>query len=370
VIILLLVATNVTIPVAIANEQANAGITHDGSFLDMTRWLAANPQPGSVLTTQGAVRWVEALTDRGAFDVGPTWLLFEPWQIVDAEESYWALNAEYALTNNLQVFSFSSFNATVPPGLIGSPTYGAYIEGIQFPLLRLVPASTFIYASAGGSFTPYPLQGSQAPSWSFSTTTGPSATVTYPDVPFTATETAVLGPDGGAWLNLTFTPTPGSQVSAVNLTLSSPSLGPSLLHTPASRGVGWNGSTLFWNNSGALGQLPGSFPLTSRVSVSPTANTTALLSNASVVNSASFMFTNPAPSRPLKVSLSFQTDGANNPAASLPALMSGPAFLSEHDIHFLVVPNQVGFTATTLYFESVYGFRQAFSNTEWMVLQG
>jgi len=50
--------------------------------------------------------------------------------------------------------------------------------------------------------------------------------------------------------------------------------------------------------------------------------------------------------------------------------MSGLEFLSQHDIHFLVVPNQVGFTATTLYFESVYGFREAFSNTEWVVLQG
>ena len=159
VIVLLLVATNVTIPVAIANEQTNAGTTHDGSFLDMTRWLSANPQPGSVLTTQGAVRWVEALTDRGAFDVGPTWLLFEPWQIVNAEESYWALNAQYALTNNLQVFSFSGFNASVPSGLAGSPTYGAYIEGIQFPLLRLVPTSAFVYAVGRRVVHPVPRPG-------------------------------------------------------------------------------------------------------------------------------------------------------------------------------------------------------------------
>ena len=366
-IVLVLLLTNVTIPVAITNEQSNAGTTHDALFLQMTQWLAANPEKGSVITTQGAVRWVEALTDRGAFDVGPTWLLFEPWQILNAEECYWAINSQYALTNNLQVFSFSGFNGSIPSGLLGAPLYGAYVEGVQFPFLRLVPSSTDVFASTGGSATPYALEGSATPLLSISSSSTPAATVVYPDGLFSASESTALSPGGIAWMNLTVTPGPGVQIDGLNLTLSSPSLGPALLHAPTSQGVSLSGSGVVWNDSAILGQLPGAVPFSTQISASLAASIT--LSSPGASDAVSWNFTNPQPGSPFDVSISLQTSGLSNPATSLPTLMLGSEFLSQHDIHFLVLPNQAGFTGTAQFFEAVYGFSQVYSNPEWTVLQ-
>ncbi|HEV8050535.1 MAG TPA: hypothetical protein VGP88_08075, partial [Thermoplasmata archaeon] len=100
---------NVTVPTMALGEQTDATAAHDGPFLAAVDYLNANPAHGAVLTTQSAARWTEALTSRGAFDAGPTWLQFESWEITNAQEAYFALNSETAVTNNLLVASYSGY---------------------------------------------------------------------------------------------------------------------------------------------------------------------------------------------------------------------------------------------------------------------
>jgi hypothetical protein len=376
VLVLVLILTNVTIPVALAAEKANTGTSHDSEFLAATSWLANNPQPGSVLTTQGAVRWAEALTDRGAFDIGPTWLLFDPWQIVNAEETYWALNSAYAFTNNLNVLAYSGFNLSSASSLSENPMYGAYVEGIQFPLIRFSATGLSALASPVGSAnaTWVPAWGTgSTPVLSFPNGT-PDASVAYSTADYTLFENGTVPSVGPSWVNLTVVPLEGATVAALNVSLQTPPTGVSLLHTPTSAGVSLveptaAGTTLDWSDTAVLGQLPGAQPISSTIQVAP-GPTQTILSNSSKPNSAFMEFQNPAPTEPFTVTLAFSTAGVGNPAVKLPSKMFGSSFLAVHNIHFLLIPNQVGFAQTENLYRQVYHFSVAFHNPEWVILQG
>ena len=366
-IILLLLVANVTVPTAVYNEQLDAGTSdHDAAFLQATDWLNANDKSGSVLTTSGAVRWVEALTDRGAFDVGPTWLLFEPWQIVNAEEAYWALNSLTVVTNNVQVLSFSGFNTST---LGQAPMYSAYIEGVQFPILRVLPYSIYASASSGDAYAQVPAWGLVTPQL---TVPGPqpiSGAIAYTTPLFTVQEVGAMGPPGSAWVNLTVTPSPGDKVAALNLTLASPPVGNGFLHPPTSAGASWTGSALSWNDVGTLGQYPGNYSIRSWVTPSPAPQGTPLISSGPL-NNAEMTFANPAPSQPFTVSLLLSTDGTSNPAIVLPSVLNTTTYLAEHDIHYLLVPVQGGFGTTVAFYQAVFGYSVAFQNAQWTVLEG
>jgi hypothetical protein len=376
VLVLVLILTNVTIPVALAAEQANTGTSHDSEFLAATSWLANNPQPGSVLTTQGAVRWTEALTARGAFDIGPTWLLFEPWQIVNAEESYWALNSAYAFTNNLNVLAYSGFNLSSASSLSENPMYGAYMDGIQFPLVRFSAAGLSALASPAG-----PANATWVPAWGTGSTPvlsfpnkTPEASVVYSTADYTLFENGTVPLVGPSWVNLTVVPHEGATVADLNVSLLAPSTGVSLLHPPTSAGVSLveptaAGATLHWSDKAVLGQLPNAQPISSTIHVAP-GPTQTILSNSSKPNSALMEFQNPAPAEPFTVTLAFSTAGVGNPAVTLPSEMFGSSFLAVHNIHFLLVPNQVGFAQTENLYRLVYHFSVVFQNSEWVVLQG
>ena len=122
-VILLLVFTNVTIPVAQASESSGASVGHDGNFVAAAMWLRHAPATGGVLTDSTVARWTEALSNRQTFTVGPVWLLFDPFQIVDTQEAYWALNSQFALTNGLTVLSYSGSNTTA---FNQAPSYTVY----------------------------------------------------------------------------------------------------------------------------------------------------------------------------------------------------------------------------------------------------
>jgi hypothetical protein len=365
-VVLVLLIANVTIPSAISNEQSEAGSDHDAAYLQAIQWLNADARPGSVLTTAGAVRWTEALTDRGAFDIGPTWLLFEPWQVTNAEEAYFALNSQTALTNNAEVLSFSGFNTTA---LEQAPMYSAFIEGVQFPLLRVLPQSIFANASSGAGFTPTPVF--RGPVGVQETIPGPGANsglITYSTPLFSVAEVGAMGPDE-AWVNFTVSPSSGDQVNAFNFSLATPPAGSTFLHPPASTGDWWNGSALAWNDTGVLGQYPGNYPMQSWVVPSPAPGAPPNIT-AGPLNNAIMSFPNPHPSSPFTVSLRLWTAGTSNPAVVLPPVMNGSTFLAEHDIHYLLIPNLAGFTPTANYYESVYQFSVKFQNAEWTVLEG
>jgi hypothetical protein len=376
VLVLVLILTTVTIPVALAAEKANTGTSHDSEFLAATSWLANNPQPGSVLTTQGAVRWTEALTDRGAFDIGPTWLLFEPWQIVNAEETYWALNSAYAFTNNLNVLAYAGFNLSSASSLSENPMYGAYVEGIQFPLVRFSATGLSALATSVGS-----ANATWVPAWPAGSTpvlsfpNGTSdASVVYSTTDYTLFENGTVPSVGPSWVNLTVVPREGATVAALNVSLLAPSTGVSFLHPPTSAGVSLveptsAAATLEWSDTSVLGQLPGAQSISSTIQVAPGPAQTDL-SNSSQPNSAVMEFQNPAPTEPFTVTLAFSTAGTGNPAVTLPREMTGSSFLSVHNVHFLLVPNQVGFAQTENLYRQVYGFTVAFHNSEWVVLEG
>ncbi|MGA7649433.1 MAG: hypothetical protein WBW40_01835, partial [Thermoplasmata archaeon] len=372
-LVLALIVANVTIPVAVAAEQANTGTDHDAQFLAATAWLADNPTPGSVLTTAGAVRWTEAETTRGAFDIGPTWLLFESWQIVNAEEAYWALNSAYTLTNNVNVLSYSGFNLSSTAPLSENPMYAAYIEGIQYPLVRLNTTGLTALASTGGLPAWVPAWGVGAtPTLSFPNGTV-GATITYSTPEYGLFENGTVPASGPAWMNFTVIPRAGATVEDLEVSLLAPPLGISFLHPPTSGGVSVaettaTSLTLDWNGSTTLGQLPGTYPISSTIQTLPAPAQTNL-TNASELNGANMEFPNPDPSSPFTVALAFSTAGTSNPAVVLPPQMTGWSFLAAHDIRFLLIPNQSGFTQTVNLYRQVYHFSVAYSNPEWMVLE-
>jgi len=372
VLVLAILVANVSAPVALWNEKSDAGTDHDTQFLQAIQWLNLNPQSGSVMTTQGAVRWVEALTDRGAFDVGPTWLLFENWQILNAETTYWAFTSEYALTNNRQVLSFSGFNTST---LEQAPMYSAYVQGVQFPLLRIIDNSIYANVSTRGAWNWIPAEGVSPARLQVSDSPIPSGSITYSTSSYSVLETGIVRPPGSTWVNFTVTPNPGSEVAALRFSLGTPPTGVSLLHAPSSTGVGLmdHNHTLDWNTSGTLGQLPGSYPVDTQITM-PLAPASSSISNSSRPNNAVLTFANPDPSAPFTISLSFSTPDSSNPAVTLPPLMVGTDFFLQHDIHFLLVPNQAGFAPTVTYFEAEYGFQVTLEtgtlkSSEWTGLQ-
>ncbi len=374
VLVLALLVANVTVPMALANEKANAGTDHDSDFLQATSWLASNPVPGSVLTTEGAVRWTEALTTRGAYDIGPTWLLFESWQIVNAEEAYWALNSAYAFTNDRTVLAYSGFNLSSSSTLSENPMYGAYLEGVQYPVLRLNTTGLTALVSTGGA-------ASWVPAWGGAMTPTLSlpngsvdGSVRYASSGYDLVENGTVEANGTAWVNFTAVPARGASVDALKISLIAPPVGVTFLHPPASQGVsvvrnGTTGATLDWEDSTVLGQLPGTYDFSSTIAAAPGPAQIAL-SNSSALNGATMEFVNPDPTEPISVSILLSTSGAENPAVVLPAEMSGWTFLSEHDIEFVLLPNQPGFSQTVNLYRQVYHFSVAYSNPQWMVLQG
>ncbi len=373
-LVLALLVANVTIPVALANEKANAGTDHDSQFLAAASWLASNPEPGAVLTTQGAVRWTEALTSRGAFDIGPTWLLFESWQIVNSEEAYWALNSAYAFTNDRTALAFSGYNLSSTSSLSENPMYAAYVEGVQYPILRLNTTGLTALASSGGP-------ASWVPAWSFGSTpqlTFPNgsvqAAVVYSTSEYQLFENGTTANGGASWLNFTVVPRAGSMVDALNVSLIAPPTGVTFLHAPASAGVtvtstSSSSAELAWDDTTVLGQLPGVYSIASAVTTWP-GPAQINLSNSSALNGATMEFANPSPGSAFSISLELATSGASNPAVALPTEMTGWSFLAAHNIQFVLIPNQVGFSQTVNLYRQVYHFSVGYSNPQWMVLEG
>ena len=214
---LAIVFLTVTAPLAFANEHAGTAIAHDQLFLNAANWLKASPDPGSVLTTSSAARWTEGLADRNAFDVGPVWLLFDPFQIADAQESYWALNSQSVLTNNQVALSFSGFAA---PILSQAPVYTAYIEGVPFPVLRVVPSTLTVNATGITGDQTYLLDAATAPV--LSAPVGPTETATYVSQGASLVELARVLPDGSAEITFTVTPVPGESVNYLGFSLAAP----------------------------------------------------------------------------------------------------------------------------------------------------
>jgi hypothetical protein len=359
---LVLLMVNVTIPVIQASEHSNTGTAHDTSFLSAMQYLNQNPTNGSVLTTQGAARWVEALTDRGAYDIGPTWLLFEDWQVNGAEEAYWALNSFGAVTNNVAVFSYSNPANDL---ISQSPMYSVYDLGVEVPTLRALPGGSVVDLGSGNlSFTALGV-----PQLTLSAAPAPSGTLAYASSAVNVTETGTLGSGGSGWLNYSFTPAPGQTVTGAQLSFAPPDNDVTTLHTGSPPAIVGTDTGFSWSLSDTLGQLPTAVNLTTDGTFSPVPSTSTLDSNNSL-GSVGFSFQNPDPAAPFEISLHLATGQTSNPAARLPAVLWTSDFLSSYDIHFLLVPANNHYAETLSFFESSYRYRISYQNAEWTILQG
>jgi hypothetical protein len=359
-----LLIINVTFPTGAANEASDTGASHSALFLAAEDWISSQPAAGNVLTIQSAARWTEALTSRGAFDPGPTWLDFESWQIADADASFWALNSANVVTSNGTVLSYS------PPGVTAldqSPMYSVYVDGVVVPVVRLVPGEMSVTLVSNGSTRQISGADWGAPSFSLDPLSGDSL-ATYHTGRFTVNVSARLVP-GGATLSLAAAPTPGNQIGSLTVAFATPprnaaSLGPAVTLTlgPLAGGV-------YWNVSKSIGPLPTPSLVPTAIRFSPTPQSLATTSfpvNGTLLAN----FSNPSPGAPIQVESTLQTQVTTNSVVTLPRLMATSAFLAVNDIHFVLLPATNPYSANAILFEAAYGFQVEFQNSQWMVLQG
>ncbi len=364
-VVLILLFANVGAPTATSVEAGATGTTHSSQFLAAADWLAANPTPGSVLTLQGSARWTEALTDRGVYDAGPTWLDFEPWQIVNSQSAFWALNSRYAVTDGSAIVSYTPNSTTI---LSQSPMYSVFDQGVIFPIVRVLPgAMNVTVVTANGTMTD---SGSSwgPPILTVNTTTG-VGTIAYSDRWLRATIIGALGPLGGATINITVAPVHGDSLSQLSVAFGSPPAGVALMHPPTSQSVVPSGAGFSWLSTGTLGQLPSRATLTTSGEFVPSpASSSVSLFPANVTLTSNFLIPPGEPS--FTVSVSLTTPGAGNPGISLPLVLDTEGFFQTHDIHFLLISTGNIYSPTIAFFESAFGFTTVYLNSQWEVLEG
>ncbi|MCI4360434.1 MAG: hypothetical protein L3J91_01900 [Thermoplasmata archaeon] len=363
-VLLAFVLLFVTIPVALDNAAASTETAHDPAFLDAVHWIRASPSPGNVLTVQSAARWTEALSLRDATTVGPVWLLFDPFQIADAQEAYWALVSEGTVTNNHVALSYSGF---ATPVLSQAPMYSAYVEGVPFPVLRVLPGNLYLNASGPSSTQNYPLEGTSAPHLELPGASGGPVTITYQTQVGPVVETGVTLPDGSAGVRFLVSPTGGAVVHSIGVTLAPPPADSSVIATDTNVGVFTAGTTVEWNVSGKLGQYPTDVTVPTSVTFSeaPVVGAPVAIGAAALP----LVFADPNGSAPFGLELRLASPGASNPTGELPPLLNTTDFLDAHAIHFLLWPNTVDGSVELAYYSATFGFRDVYQNSEWIVLE-
>ncbi|MCI4328444.1 MAG: hypothetical protein L3J86_02555, partial [Thermoplasmata archaeon] len=349
--VVVVLLTIVTLPVATTNETRDTGHSHDALFVAAADWLSTNPTPGSVLTTSQTARWIEAISDRGAYDPGPTWLLFEPWQVTNAELAYWALNGPRAITNNHVAFGFSSPTAQGPSD---SPIYTPYVEGVPVPTVRVDPTSLVVSYSQGTTAGSLSLASTGVPTWEATSAPDPTAWVNYTTSVANVSEQVATALGGGAgWVNFTVDPRPGTNVSQFAFSLQGPPPNDPVVHSGFVNNITASGTMVRWNVSIGLGQLPGKQLIGTTTLISPS-STNLTVNPAAIRNEASATYTPSDPSRPFVVSVAFATPGTSNPATVLPPVMDTGAFLSTYHIGFALLPNAANFDAVISFLEGTY----------------
>jgi hypothetical protein len=360
---LAVVFLTVTAPVAFANERAGTHTAHDQSFIDATAWLKSSDVAGNVLTTPSAARWTEGLSERNAFDVGPVWLLFDPFQIDDAQDSYWALTSQYAVTNNQVALAFSGF---ATPELSQAPMYTAYIEGVPFPVLRVLPGTLAVNVTNSTGTQTESLDGAVAPV--LAAPVGNSDSATYSSPGATLVETATASPDGSAEIVFTITPDPHQSVNSFAFTLGGPPPDSSTLSTDKPGGVQPSDGSLTWWVNGKLGQYPTRQNVTTTVTY-PTGGTFTPHPILTGANTYALSFPDPNGSRPYVLAMHLSTAGTSNPTDNLPASLSTLAFLETNGIHFLLWPTNSQGLVEIAYYEAAFLFYPVYTNSEWTILE-
>jgi hypothetical protein len=366
VLLLILLFSTVTLPVAVTSERTGASVAHDSLFLSANRWIAQNGVPGNILTVPTGARWSEALTNRATFDVGPVWLLFDPFQINWTEQTYWAVRSEYAVSDGSVALSYSGF---ATQAMLQSPLYTVYDEGIPFPVFRVVPNAFFsVNASNGATQGQFPAISGVVPSLRVPGDVPNGGTSVYTGSASSITETSWVGPNAQATFSFVVTPRSGWSVSSIQLPLAVPPGASAEFGHDRPTNVTFAHGTLQWNVTGPLGQYPypKTIPTTLQFSDTPTAQT---LAKEQGVLTWIATFPDPNGSRPFRFTLVATSSDATNPVGGLPPLFSTTAFLAAHNVRLILWPNGAYDLPQQQYFESSFGFKLAYQNPEWAVLE-
>lgn len=362
---LALLFITVSIPAFATGESQGTAVAHDPSFLAAMKWLKADPTPGNVLTTSGAARWLEALTNREEFTVGPTWLLFEGYEIYKAQGSLWALYDEYTLSNGNATLAYSGFNTTL---FAQAPLYTPYVDGVPFPIFRILPYDLSLNVTESGVAETVPLWGTTAPVLSVSGANGGSATVVYSTTAARVVETATFGAAAGATIQFQVLPSTGVTLHSLTMVLTAPPGSAPGLARDSLVGIRTGASTLTWTTEGALGQNPNREVLTTQIDFSESL-TFHSYTNVTGVPSWTGIFPIGSGSEPFTLTLAVSTPGANDQVNTLPPVFSTVAFLHAQEINFIVWPNGAFYETQIGYEEAAFGYRSVYSNPEWVVLE-
>lgn len=363
-IVLGFVFVTVTVPVVEGNEVASTATAHDAAFLQVAQWLKQNPTAGRVLTVPSAARWTEALSDRDALTVGPVWLLFDPFQITDAEESYWALTSEYTVENSQAALAFSG-EAT--PVMSQAPMYTVYDQGIPFPVVRVLPGTLALTASGPNGSTGYPLTATGTFPGGGAGGLPPNVTVTYRSSVASVVEVGTALSDGSMRLHFEVTPDAGTTVRSLTVGFATPPSDSSTLATDSVASTSVAGSTMTIGVTGKLGQYPDPAQITSTIHFSGTP-TWSSPNSLTLAGSETAVFADPNGSGRFGLEVAFASVGASGTVGPLPAMLSTPTFLQNRSIAFLLWPNQTYGSVEIQYYEATFGFRQVYANPEWIVL--
>jgi hypothetical protein len=364
-VVLLLVLVTVTLPVVQGNESAGTATAHDAPFVSAMTWLKGVAGSGNVLTVPSAARWVEALSDRDAYTIGPEWLLFDPFQIQNAQEAYWALTSDYATTNEQVAFSYSGFAS---PVMSQAPMYTAYIEGVPFPIVRVLPGSLVLNATGPGGTFDYAMTATSTPVLGSPSSNGLSVLITYRSTAATLLETSTVSVGGTATITFTVQPAAGYSVHTLSMTLSEPPTDSTTLSTDPPSSVVPNGATLVWTVSGPLGQYPTPVTVTTDLGFAPAPSSAHRLAPGDPYQWVISVNDVNGPA-PFSETVAFATAGTSNPSNPLPSVVSSAAFFASHGIRFLVWPNQQYGSVEITYYEAQFGFLPVFTNSEWVILQ-
>jgi hypothetical protein len=364
-VVLVLLFANVTAPTAAYAEKVDTGTTHSAQFLSAAQWLENSPVAGSVLTLQGVARWTEALTDRGVYDIGPTWLDFETWEIANSDLAFWALNSQYAVTDDSAILSYTPGSLAL---LSQTPMYSVFDDGVIFPVARVLPGALNATIS-----TPNGTVSIEGASWGVPTlavnaTTG-VGTYSYSNPWFNATISGTLAGVGGAQMEIRVAPSPGDKLDQLTVPLASPPADIALLHAPSSQSIDVHGPTFSWLSTGSLGPLPAPVTLNTSGAFTPAPSTSTVSTfpaNLTLTNT----FEVPSGSSSFAVALNLTTPGTGNPGVTLPLVLSTQGFLTSHNIHFLLVSSGTPYAPTIQFFQTVFGYTTVYLNSGWEVLEG
>jgi hypothetical protein len=240
------------------------------------------------------------------------------------------------------------------------------VEGVPFPVLRVLPGTLAINVTNSSGTQTEPLDGAISPL--LSAPVGNSDSATYQNPGATVVETASAPSDGSGEISFLITPAPGQSVNSFALTLGGPPPDSSTLSTDKPGGVQYADGSLTWWVNGKLGQYPTRENVTTTVTF-PTGATYTPHPILTGTNTYELSFPDPNGPRPYVLTLHLNTAGTSNPTESLPTSLSTLGFFETNGIHFLLWPTNSQGLVEIAYFEATFLFHPVYTNSEWTILE-